>query len=217
VITYRRILILVSLVTGLAFLSATTYFVRQDERRNTQELHAEILSLRTTYEVHLAELERNLVNLAQMLASEPEVVRLLHRAATLPDPADDPGREETLDAIRESLRTVLEPRWQVLRDELGIRQLQLVTPDLVSLLRLHAPGEHGDALDEVRPLLAATARKRVPQSGFEIGRAFAGLRGAVPVMIHPAGSPPKLIGVLELGALLDGPIDRLTPGPGRCA
>ena len=213
-ITYRRILILVSFVTGLIFLSATAYFVRQDERRNTQELHTEILALRTTYEVQLAELERNLVNLAQILASEPELIRLMTRVAALPHPADSSERGEMFSALQEDLRTVLEPRWQVLRDELGIRQLQLVTPDLISVLRLHAPGEHGDALGEVRPLLEAAARERIAQSGFEIGRAFAGLRGAVPVMAHHADTPPALVGLIELGALLDGSIDRLTRSTG---
>src|SRR5690606_25770466 len=76
------------------------------------------------------------------------------------------------------------------------------------------PGEHGDALGQFRLLLETTARERVTQSGFEIGRAFAGLRGAVPVMAHQADAPPKLVGLIELGALLDGSIDRLTRSTG---
>ncbi|MDI3491951.1 MAG: diguanylate cyclase [Thauera sp.] len=213
-ITYRRILALVSLITGLIFISATAYFIRQDERQHAHERNGELLALRVTYEVHLAELEHNLINLAQMLASEPEVIRLMSSAAQLPRGVDGSINQDALDSLRDGLRTVIDPQWQVMQDQLGIRQLQLTTPDLISLLRQHAPDEHGDSLERVRPMLEAARRDRVAHSGFEIGRAFAGLRGVVPVLAQQPNSTPQLVGLIEIGALLDGHIARLTNSTG---
>jgi methyl-accepting chemotaxis protein len=82
---------------------------------------------------------------------------------------------------RETLKRMLVPVYELLRDKLGAAQAQFHRPDLSSFLRLHQPDRFDDDLSLFRETVKRANREKKPQEGPEIGRAGVGIRGVVPV------------------------------------
>lgn len=114
----------------------------------------------------------------------PQVLELLERAA-------DPLQR---DEARTLLYRALYPADQMLRGK-GLRQLHFHLPDGTSLLRFHAPDQHGDALFPLRYSVRAANTELRSLSGFEIGRYMTAFRLVRPVF-SAAGHH---LGSVELG------------------
>ena len=107
------------------------------------------------------------------------------------------------------VRHVLSRGHPVRHSNAGLRQIHVhLAPETTSFLRMLAPAAFGDALRRSRQLVEDVQRDGQRRSGFEIGPAYAGLRGVVPVWTSGSDSG-GLIGSLEVGVsvgmtLLDG-------------
>lgn len=125
-----------------------------------------------------------------------------------------PGGSAAAQA-RSQLLDVVNPQWQLMQRRFGARQLHFhLTPEgspgnsVVSFLRVHAPNHFGDRLDDVRTIIADVARDGLPRAGFEMGRVYSGLRGAVPLVVYD-GMEARRVGVLEAGSAFDAHLDTL--------
>ncbi len=87
----------------------------------------------------------------------------------------------------------LYPLYETLRAK-QVRQLQFISPDGHSLLRMHAPELSGDDLSGIRPLIQRVVQSKAPATRFEIGRLMSGFRYMYPVM-----AKGKVIAVMEVG------------------
>ncbi len=67
-------------------------------------------------------------------------------------------------------------------------------------MRVHRPEKYGDDLSGVRHTIVTTNETRQQQSGFESGRVYSGLRGAVPMFATDPQSGERIhLGALEAG------------------
>lgn len=206
--SYRLIVTLFSLLLMLVFAGVAVVGSRLADERLATSLEGEALRLKTAYELSQGELEQQMMALAGLVATEPETIRLM-RLADAAARRGEAADSDALRRIRQQLASNLQEHWHYLQREVGVRQMQFLLPGIVSFLRFHAPGEYGDRLDELRQLLRDVETARIPASGFETGRAFAGIRGAAPV-IDRSGGGETLLGVMEIGIAFDGYIQRLS-------
>lgn len=199
--SYRLFIILAVLLLTLTFTGIGGWLLNLHDSQTRMELDHSAQQLKTAYEASQAELEHQLAALAQDLASDREVRRLLSLAKQTPP--------EEFSLLHERLKRHLNPRWQNLHKSFDTRQMQVLLPGSISFLRLHAPDDYGDSLKGVRHLLDEVERTRLPQSGFETGRAFSGLRGAAPVLENSPDGAEKYLGAVEVGIHFDGHIARI--------
>jgi len=85
--------------------------------------------------------------------------------------------------LRQSMYQQMQPYFEDLRKR-GIEQWQFLRADGTSFLRFHAPGQHDDALVEVRPSLQNEACRAGSCYGFEVGRFFIGFRFIQPIRVN---------------------------------
>ncbi len=202
-----------SLFLALIFATTAVVAIGLGNERLETSLLREAERLKTAFEVSQAELEHQMLALATTVAADEEIRRLL-TLATETVTAEGGGRGQTKSAeVRRNLLKTMSPRWVRMRKDLGLQQMQFVLPGNISFLRMHAPDEYGDSLQELRAMLRETERTLIPQSGFETGRAYAGVRGAVPVTVVTEDTA-RFIGTLELGITFDGYIARLSKQTG---
>jgi len=93
---------------------------------------------------------------------------------------------------REALQRAALPLFETLKNFHKINQMTFIAPDGTVLLRVHQPGQFGDALKRATYLQAAAGRTFA--SGLEMGQNFFSLRGVMPVF-----SGGTLVGYLEAG------------------
>lgn len=210
--SYRAILVLASLLLMAIFAGVALFGARMVDDRLQASLESEAMRLKTAYELSQGELEQQLMALAGMVAADSEVIRVLKAAGTAVDSEGKGSGGEQADLLRRQLYQHLRQHWSYMQKELGVRQMQFLLPGSLSFLRFHAPNQHGDSLAGVRWLLRDVERKRAAASGFETGRAYAGIRGAAPVFDKQAapGDAHALLGVMEVGMAFDGYIQRLS-------
>lgn len=206
---YSIVVLIASGLLAAVFAAVAGFSLQQVDKQLTVQFDREAARLQSVYLAAQAELEHEALTLAHSMASDPETRRLLADATQVFQVEGSDGPR--IRQIRQALNDRLGEQWQGLRHSYDLRQLQfLLAPDLISFLRLHAPDEYGDTLVEVRPLLRGVESDLIPRSGFEIGRAYAGIRGGVPVMSMPTEAPPQRVGVLEVGFGLEGLLKRLS-------
>lgn len=210
--SYRAILGLASVMLMAIFAGVGLLGSRLLDDRLQASLESEALRLKTAYELSQGELEQQMMALAGMLASDPEATRLLKAAGEAVKLEGGGSGRDYAQQLRQRLYAHLQQHWAYLQKELGVRQMQFLLPGTLSFLRFHAPSEHGDGLADLRWLLRDVERSRMSSSGFETGRAYAGIRGAAPIfdgVVVPGQSRP-LLGVMEVGVAFDGYIKRLS-------
>nr|WP_249115864.1 diguanylate cyclase [Azoarcus sp. L1K30] len=204
------------------FAAGATLSLRRNEDNLADRLQEKAVRLQSIYEVSTAELEHEARALAYSMATDAEIGHILGEAGRDQRASKDSNSPRARE-LRMALGNRLSLLWQEMQAQFDLRQLQLLlTPDLTSFLRLHAPEDYGDSLMDVRPMLRSIQADRVPRGGFEIGRAFAGIRGGAAVL-HPvtagltihtrgmeAGREIEHVGTLEVGIGLDGLIARLS-------
>lgn len=116
------------------------------------------------------------------LAGDPDTRRLIRRIATLAQ-RDGLGGPD-LQRLRAQLQADLSGVWQIYRSA-GADQLHIhLSPDGVSLLRMHRPELWGDSNGHLRPLLAQVQGSGAAGSGIEVGRYGLGMVAIAPVLDH---------------------------------
>lgn len=219
---YSLVVLIASTTLAAMFAGGAAFSLQRDDDRLADHLQERAVRLQSIYEVSTAELEHEARSLAYSMATDAEIGHILGEANHALHDSEDNDSPRARE-IRSALERKLSVLWQEMQAQFDLRQLQLLlTPDLRSFLRLHARADYGDRLMDVRPMLRRIQADRVPRSGFEIGRAFAGIRGGAAVL-HPAttglpvhssvvesGRTLEHVGTLEVGIGLDGLITRLS-------
>lgn len=105
-----------------------------------------------------------------------------------------PAQQAFAAGERDTLKNLLMPAFQVLRDNYGAVQFQFHTPPAISFLRLHKPQQFGDDLSAIRHTITHTNETKKPTRGLESGVAGIGARGLVPMF-----ASGQHIGSVEFG------------------
>lgn len=171
-----------------------------------------------TFTVSVEQMYANLLMVATLYAEDPKIQILFHngvKAVARESGGPGPGGEETA-YWRNRLFDEIGESWLKASKDFKVRQLHFhLGPGSTSYLRVHRADKFGDNMDTVRWTIVETNRTQQPQTGFETGRVYSGLRGVVPVFAPQTdGSAPKHIGALEAGTSFANMIDILESGTG---
>ena len=200
-------------VSGLlAIIFVAIFFLFQQTNRNDLDtsLQRDSQSLKSAYDISISNLRQQMVVLATVFTSDPQVQELFFAARNMVRAeGGGPGADESA-RLREALFRQVSDGWLSMQNSFGLRQLHFhLPPDSTSFLRVHMPDQYGDKLKDVRPILAAADDTKVAQSGFEIGRFYSGLRGVVPFFYEFSDGHKVYVGTLEAGTSLNDMIERL--------
>lgn len=157
-----------------------------------------------TIDLAIRERSSTMLMLARGYAADPEILRLVSEGRTaLEAEGGGAGGPATAQA-RQALYDRVAPSWQRITAEFGVRQLHFhFGPGVLSFLRVHRPDRFGDRLDDIRHLIVDTIAQGTPRTGFEIGRAYSGLRGATPLVLAELAGGRGVVGALEAGISFD--------------
>lgn len=210
--SYRTLVLLSGALLLASFAAVALLAGRASEREFATELERESWRLETAYVVLQGELEHEMLSIADLLASDLEVRRLLTDGDAAVREEGGQGGGERSAHLRAALARRIAPQWERMRQEIGLRQMHFhLAPEAVSFLRMNAPDEFGDSLARIRHLVPDVQGDGRRRSGFEIGPSYAGIRGVVPVL---APDSERMVGTLEVGVSLAGHIERLSQQTG---
>jgi diguanylate cyclase (GGDEF)-like protein/PAS domain S-box-containing protein len=210
-ISFRALLITSSLLLLLIFFGMTVYSLNERQNLFQQQLDRKADSLQQSFELMLHEQENKMMLLASMVAADPAVQELFyHGSRMVLIEGGGKGGEEAA-RLRQALFDRVAPAWQQMQEQYALRQLHFHLPPAKSYLRVHAPDHFGDDLSSIRPIIVNTNHTGEPQTGFEIGRVYSGIRGVTPVWYTRQDGTQVQVGALEAGASVDSVLSRLAP------
>lgn len=194
------------LLIDLVFVLVNRHFT-QKSFENEIERYGE--QIRASYDLVVDDVYANLLSLATFIGSDKEIQRLVFEGnrAWNAEPRDI----QAIEQVRHSLLDRLSDNWQRVKDHVAARQLHFhMGPGSNSFLRVHRPERWGDNMDSVRHTIVAVNSRHQPVTGFETGRIYSGLRGAVPVTYFDPNLQRELqVGALEAGASFDRILSKL--------
>lgn len=200
-------------VSGLlAAIFVAIFFLFQQTNRNDLDtsLQRDSHSLKSAYDISISNLRQQMVVLATVFTSDPQVQELFFAARNMVRAEGGGAGAEESARLRAALFRQVSDGWQSMQGSFGLRQLHFhLPPDSTSFLRVHMPDQFGDTLKDVRPILAEADATKVAQTGFEIGRFYSGLRGVVPFFYEFSDGHKVYVGTLETGTSLNDMIERL--------
>lgn len=210
-ISFRALLITSSLLLLLIFFGMTVYSLNERQNLFQQQLDRKTDSLQQSFELMLHEQENKMMLLASMVAADPAVQELFYHGSRMV--LIEGGGKGGVEAarLRQALFDRVAPAWQQMQEQYALRQLHFHLPPAKSYLRVHAPDHFGDDLSSIRPIIVNTNHTGEPQTGFEIGRVYSGIRGVTPVWYTRQDGTRVQVGALEAGASVDSVLSRLAP------
>ncbi|MET4161223.1 diguanylate cyclase (GGDEF)-like protein/PAS domain S-box-containing protein [Marinobacterium sp. MBR-111] len=210
-ISFRALLITSSLLLLLIFFGMTVYSLNERQNLFQQQLDRKADSLQQSFELMLHEQENKMMLLASMVAADPAVQELFYHGSRMV--LIEGGGKGGVEAarLRQALFDRVAPAWQQMQEQYALRQLHFHLPPAKSYLRVHAPDHFGDDLSSIRPIIVNTNHTGEPQTGFEIGRVYSGIRGVTPVWYTRQDGTRVQVGALEAGASVDSVLSRLAP------
>jgi PAS domain S-box-containing protein len=102
---------------------------------------------------------------------------------------------------RKRLMALLQPTYEKLHQDFGIKQFHFHVPPATSFLRIHLPGEYGEHMEAYRQTINRARETGQGVGGLEWGATGLGLRGVVPVFYKG-----KQVGTVELGESIEEPL-----------
>ncbi|MEW8220370.1 MAG: cache domain-containing protein, partial [Candidatus Thiodiazotropha taylori] len=182
---------LVAVIVLLVMVLAVSLFYFESESRSLGLIHERLTRTQTVAKDYY---EKSVLNDANALRS---IMNALLRDKAL--------SEVFASYDREALLAYTEALFKELKRDYNVTHFYFTKPDRVNLLRVHAPGRHGDRIDRVTTLRAE--QNSTLSYGVELGPlgTFT-LRVVSPWHDSRTG---RLIGYLELGMEIDHVIDRL--------
>jgi PAS domain S-box-containing protein len=170
----------------LALVGATALFV-VSVHFQTRLIHDnEEKRLRNQYHFFLDELDAK-TNMAMSLA---------YLVARNPDVA-----EAFAERDRARLMELLQPAYESLHDNFGVRQFHFHIPPATSFLRLHALDQHGEAMASYRSTINEAQETGTAVGGLEWGVSGFGIRSVVPVFHRGLQA-----GTVEVGLSFEEPL-----------
>lgn len=213
--TSSRLFLAVSLliaVTDAGLVAANIYFARKTFHEGVR---TEGEAARAIFSAGLEQALRDMSSLATFIAGDRDVQRLFRAGRdAVRSEGGGPGGPEAAKA-RQALLNKVAPSWRLVQKRFDARQLHFhIGPGSLSFLRVHAPRKFGDRMDDLRHLIVHTDRTLQPQSGFETGRIYAGVRGSIPIITWDESDEPDYLGVLEVGTSMQPLLEMLSRNHG---
>ena len=207
---HNKYTILASFVLAMLFIGMAKLIEYRGDQQLRNQLKIEAQGFKNGFELSQQDVEQQMLLVARLLAENTRVQTLFYQGS-IAQQSEGGGAGDTETAFwRSALLQYLAPRWQLMQDEYGLRQLQFHLPtDVTSFLRVHNPSSYGDSLKGVRKVIEDVLQDQQARSGFETGRIYSGIRGVVPVWFTPPFQSKQFIGVLEAGISLDQQLMRL--------
>jgi PAS domain S-box-containing protein len=139
--------------------------------------------------------------LAQLLAQDPDLVKLVRQARADHDREGGNGGAEQSAQLRLQLNQHLQSWWARMTT-LGVRELNVyLGPSATVFLRVSRPDRFGDDLSQMSVLVTASMNSGVLSSGMEVGHFGAAYRAVAPVLDKPQLPP---LGAIEVGMSIVG-------------
>ncbi|MDT0580967.1 methyl-accepting chemotaxis protein [Brumicola blandensis] len=138
--------------------------------------------------------QRELLNLHESAAAEIESEGRLAQAMSHIIAHTPHWNKLLKERRRDELAQEMDPMFQSLKEQYGIRQFQFHLPPATSFLRAHKPEKYGDDLTAFRSTIIETNNSKQPVKGLEKGVAGLGIRG-----INPIFYERQHIGSVEFG------------------
>jgi diguanylate cyclase (GGDEF)-like protein len=212
-----RVFILVSiaiaLIDGILVYSNNIMAARTLDRTLEEEGNR----LQSSFNLIIDRTYSNMLGMATFIANNPDVVDLFDlgiQAAR--EEGGGAGGPKTAE-LRNRLNQEVEQSWHQVQRNFDVRQLHFhFGEDITSFLRVHSPDKFGDDLKDIRFTLVDTFNERKSRVGFETGRVYAGLRGALPLFSTDKESgEEKFLGTLEVGTSFATTLDIIDDRLGR--
>lgn len=203
------------LIVSLFIFFADTVFVLMnfyhDRLSLKNDLRQKSEQYQSSFNVALSMTTANMSQLATYVANDPHVREIFSKAARAHiDEGGGKGGGQSA-YYRDRLYNEVVHSWAQMKDRFSVRQLHFhLPPKDTSFLRVHQPDKSGDDLSSLRHMIMDVMAHKQPQEGFELGRIYAGIRGAVPVFGPNEGkNKGAFIGTLEAGTSFSEIIDVL--------
>lgn len=165
------------LLAGLCLWLAGSFWLDAEKNHWLELEHGRELGiLETSYRAALEQHRLMADTLFNSYLRETQTLEIIARGATA-------TTEEEANGWRGQLYRRLAPVYDLLQTH-GVRQLQVITPDGRSFLRLHQPDKFGDPLADARPAVRRIITEHQPLQGFETGRLYSGFRYLVPLFLE---------------------------------
>lgn len=198
-LNYRTVATLSTiLLAGFTFLAARSLMALSQERLHGT-LGTESGRLEAAYEASANETRHQMVALASVIASDPQIVETMSRAVSAVSEESGGSGGVRSAKIRKELLDRISGRWEHLSGNRHVQLMHFVLPGGTSFLRVNDPTLFGDSIAPFRPMIRDVETTGLPQSGFEAGRTFSGIRGVVPIFSNASGSGNVFVGMLEIG------------------
>ncbi|GGF61432.1 hypothetical protein GCM10011332_14010 [Terasakiella brassicae] len=181
-----------------ALFVAINYY---NDRENLEgDLNDQSEQYQTGFEVALTMTMVNMSQLATYVAHDPRIQKIFALAAESFQREEAQSDKMMSEKWRAALYEQVANSWAEMKKRFYVRQLHFHVPPDTSLLRVHRPEKWGDDLSPLRYMIVDVMKDQQPTQGFELGRVYAGIRGAVPVY-GPSRFDEQgaFIGVLEAG------------------
>ena len=210
----RLFLILTALIllSDLLFVGINYY---SSQRALQLSLSRSGNSLKNEYDLTLSLVYENMLQLSTYIAEQKRVQELfLEGKRMVALEGGGAGAERAAEA-RQALFDYVSPSWLRLMGQYDARQLHFhLGPGSLSFLRVHKPQKFGDRMDDIRHIIVDSYAQQTTNTGFEVGRVYAGLRGVTPVWSQAESGQKELIGVLEVGTSFQTVLDKITSQTG---
>ncbi|WP_135075610.1 ATP-binding protein [Terasakiella sp. SH-1] len=207
----KRIFLFITLCIFVADACFVLINYYQDKTSLQRELELKSRQLQLGFEVAMSMTTKNMLQLATFVANDVGVRRqFAHAAQAHRD--EGGGKGGPLSAhYRVKLYDQVASSWEKMSEQFYVRQLHFhLPPDDTSFLRVHRLAKWGDDLSPLRYMIVDTMKDHQPREGLELGRIYAGIRGAVPVFAPTEGGfDGQFLGVLEAGTSYSEIIDTL--------
>lgn len=179
----RYKILLSALLSILAVVAATTWLsVRYEAGSIRRSEHNSLLRDFHTYRHQVEILKDSSAGLASSMSDRPEVVHALHRRD------------------RSRMLSVLGPIFDRLKEQFRVSHLYVHEPNGYVFLRVHQPGQYGDAFISYRQTIVEALASGRTVSGVEIDTNRIGVRGVSPVLDRG-----ELLGLIEVALDHDQP------------
>jgi len=183
----------------------------QDKRTFEKEIHEQSKRLKTGFDVAFSLTTSNMSQIATYVANNSKVQKIFAEASKAHREEGGKGGGEKSASLRVKLYEEVANSWEFMNKKHSVRQLHFhLGPPDTSFLRVHKLSKWGDDLSDVRYLINDLFEEQASKEGFELGRIYAGIRGAVPVYApNSQGWNGEFIGVLEAGTSFKDIVGRL--------
>ncbi|MBF0247089.1 MAG: hypothetical protein HQL36_03305 [Alphaproteobacteria bacterium] len=171
------------------------------------------------FNVTVDQMYTDLLMVATLYAENHTIQELFHNGVKAVREEEPTGRGpggEKAKHWRDKLFDEVGHSWLEASKKFRIRQLHFhLGPGSTSFLRVHSQTKFGDNMDNVRFTIAEANRTLEPQTGFETGRVYSGLRAVVPMFATDPVSGERIhTGALEAGTSYSKLIENLEGGLG---